>query len=129
MRINSHMAKDNFNPSPQLYLKIMKRLRQEERILAGKKIVLFSIMFAGSSAGLISAGKMLFSQLQTSGFISFASLIFSDFEIIKAYWQNLLIAILEAMPTMSIALCLAILLIALQSVKFLSKNIKTLLWI
>jgi hypothetical protein len=123
------MAKDNLNPSPQLYLKIMKRLRQEERILAGKKIILFSIVFASSSAGLISAGKMLASQLQASGFISFASLIFSDFEIIKVYWQNLLIAILEAMPTMSIALCLAILLIALQSVRSLSKNIKTLLWI
>jgi hypothetical protein len=123
------MAKDNTNPSPQLYLKIMKRLRREERILAGKKIVLFSIMFSSSLAGLVSAGKMLFLQLQTSGFISFASLIFSDFDVVAAYWQNLLMAILEAMPTMSIALCLAILLIALQSVKLLSKNIKTLLWI
>jgi hypothetical protein len=123
------MVKDNSNPSPQLYLKIMKRLRHEEKILAGKKIILFSIMFASSSAGLVSAGRMLFLQLQTSGFISFASLIFSDFGIVKVYWQNLLIAILEAMPAMSIALCLAILLIALQSVRFLSKNIKTILWI
>lgn len=123
------MAKDNTNPSPQLYLRIMKALRHQERILAGKKIILFSIMFASSSAGLISAGKMLYSQLQTSGFISFSSLIFSDFDVVAAYWQNLLMAILEAMPTMSIALCLAILLIALQSARFLSKNIKTLLWI
>lgn len=123
------MSKDNTNPSPQLYLKIMKRLRQEERILAGKKIVLFSILFSSSLAGLVSVGKMLVLQLQTSGFISFASLIFSDFDVAAAYWQNLLMAILEAMPTMSIALCLAILLIALQSVRLLSKNIKTILWI
>ncbi|HQK63917.1 MAG TPA: hypothetical protein PLF16_02085 [Candidatus Staskawiczbacteria bacterium] len=123
------MAKDNANPSPQLYLKIMKRLRQEERILAGKRIILFSIMFSSSLAGLVSVGKMLVSQLQTSGFISFASLIFSDFDVAAAYWQNLLLAILEAMPTMSIALCLAILLIALQSIRLLSKNIKTILWI
>lgn len=121
--------KNKENPSPKLYLKIMKRLRQEERILAGKKIILFSIIFASSSAGLISVGKMLALQLQTSGFVYFVSLIFSDFEIVKAYWQNLLMAILEAMPTMSIALCLATLLIALQSVKFISKNIKTILWI
>lgn len=123
------MSKDNTNPSPQLYLKIMKRLRQEERILAGKKIVLFSILFSSSLAGLVSVGRMLVLQLQTSGFISFASLIFSDFDVAAAYWQNLLMAILEAMPTMSIALCLAILLIALQSVRLLSKNIKTILWI
>lgn len=123
------MSKDNTNPSLQLYLKIMKRLRQEERILAGKKIILFSILFSSSLAGLVSVGRMLVSQLQTSGFISFASLIFSDFDVVAAYWQNLLMAILEAMPTMSIALCLAILLIALQSVRLLSKNIKTILWI
>ena len=118
------MAKDLTNPSPELFLKVMKRIRREERILAIKKITIFSTMLVASLAGLIPAVKMLVEELQSSGFVYFASLIFSDFEIVKDYWQSFSLAILGALPAVSIALCFAVLLILLQSVKALSKNIK-----
>jgi len=113
------MAKDLTNPSPELFLKVMKRIRREERILAIKKITIFSTILVASLAGLIPAVKMLVEELQSSG-----SLIFSDFEIVKDYWQTFSLAILGALPAVSIALCFAVLLILLQSVKALSKNIK-----
>ena len=114
----------NTNPSPELFLKIIKRLRREERILAGKKIALFSILFISSVAGMFSAVKMLVSELQSSGFFYFVSLLFSDFSIVKTYWQSFLLAVLEATPAIGIALCLAVLLVVMQSVKLISKNVK-----
>jgi len=118
------MAKDLTNPSPELFLKVMKRIRREERVLAIKKITFLSTILVASLAGLIPAVKMLVEELQSSGFVYFASLIFSDFEIVKDYWQSFSLAILGALPAVSIALCFAVLLILLQSVKALSKNIK-----
>jgi len=111
-------------PSPELYLKIMKRLRKEERILAVKKVLLFSILFTSSAMGMVSAVKLLISQMQSSGFFYFVSLIFSDFSIVKAYWQNFLLATLEAMPAVSRGLCFLVLLVLMQSAKIISKNAK-----
>jgi hypothetical protein len=111
-------------PSPELFLKIIKRLRREEQILAIKKVVLFSIIFSSSLAGLVSAGKALIAELQNSGAISFLSLIFSDFDLVKTYWQSFCLTVLQALPAISIALCLIILVVVLQSVKMIFKNIK-----
>jgi len=116
---------EEITPSPELFLKIMKRLRNEERVLAIKKVVLFSIIFSSSAAGLFSVSKAMITELQTSGLVSFVSLLFSDFDVIKTYWQSFSLAILEAVPAMSIALCLVILLVILQSIKIIFKNVKT----
>jgi len=115
---------NNLDPSPQLYLKIINRLHKEEKILAIKKIIFFSTTFILSVAGMFFTVKSLIQNLQTSGFIYYISLLFSDFSIIKAYWQNFLLALLETLPALSITLCLTILLIFMQSIKLLSKNIK-----
>jgi len=115
----------NPEPSPELFIKIMKRIRKEERILAFKKIAFLSAILIGSTIASVPAVKMLVQEAQTSGFIQFVSLAFSDFEIVKAYWQSFALTILETLPALSFAFCLAILLTFLQSVKSLSKNIKT----
>ena len=119
------MAINNSEPSPELFLKIMKRIRREERILAFKKIGLLSVISLASVVAFVPAIKMLVQEAQSSGFVQFASLAFSDFEVLKAYWQNFALTILETIPAVALALCLAILLTLLQSIKSLSKNIKT----
>jgi hypothetical protein len=114
----------NSEPSPELFIKIMKRIRREERFLAFKKIGALSTILALSLIAFIPAIKMLAQELESSGFIQFASLLFSDFEIVKSYWQSFSLTLLETLPALSLILCLVILLTFLQSVKALSKNIK-----
>jgi ABC-type Fe3+ transport system permease subunit len=115
----------NSEPSPELFTKIMKRIRREERILLFRKITFFSTILVASLAAFVPAVKMLVQEAQSSGFVQFASLAFSDFGTIKAYWQTFAITILETLPAISLAFFLAVLLTFLQSVKALSKNIKT----
>jgi hypothetical protein len=111
-------------PSPELFLKIINRIHKEQRILAFRKITGFSLVLLISMIAFVPAIKFLISEIENSGFIQFASLAFSDFEIVKIYWQNFALTILETLPALSLALCLAILLTLLQSIKSLSKNIK-----
>lgn len=115
----------NLEPSPELFMKVMKRIRREERILLFKKIAFLSTILVASLAAFVPAIKMLVQEAQTSGFVQFASLAFSDFATIKAYWQTFAMTILETLPVISLAFFLAVLLTFLQSVKALSKNIKT----
>jgi hypothetical protein len=117
--------KNNLEPSPELFLKVMKRIRREERVLAFKKIVFLSILLLASGIAFVPSIKMLAQEIQNSGFIQFASLAFSDFGIIKTYWQSFTLSILQTIPALSLALCLSVLVTFLQSIKSLSKNIKT----
>lgn len=111
-------------PSPKLFSKIMNRIQKEERILAVKKICVFSLIFVISAIAFFPAIIFLASEIKNSGFLQFASLAFSDFEIVKTYWQNFALTILETLPALSLALFLAILFTFLQSIKSLLKNIK-----
>jgi ABC-type spermidine/putrescine transport system permease subunit I len=119
------MTITNPEPSPELFLKVMKRIRREERILAFKKITFLSVLLVASGIALVPSVKMLVQEIESSGFIQFASLAFSDFGIVEAYWQSFALTILQTIPALSLALCLAVLLTFLQSIKGLSKNIKT----
>jgi len=111
-------------PSPELFLKIIKRIHKEERFLALKKIFGVSLILLISIIAFIPATNFLISEIKNSGFLQFASLAFSDFDIVKTYWKNFAFTILETLPALSLALCLVILLTFLQSIKSLSKNIK-----
>jgi hypothetical protein len=70
------------------------------------------------------AVKMLLSDFDQSGFLRFFSLIFSDFSTVATYWQSFTMVLLQTLPAISLALLLAILLVFLQSVKSLSRDVK-----
>lgn len=112
------------NPPAGLLEKILKHIHREERILVLRKIIVFSVLFAGSLIGLIPSFRILSADLSQSGFFSFFSLIFSDFSAVMGYWQNFGMILLESLPAVSLALFLAILITFLQSLKSLTKNIK-----
>jgi hypothetical protein len=50
--------------------------------------------------------------------------MFSDFSSVAAYWQSFAMILLETLPAISLALFLAIILVFLQSIKSLTKDIK-----
>jgi len=114
-------------PSKELLPRILKRIHKEERVLVLKKIIISSAVFLGSLAGLIPSVKILLSDFSRSGFLSFFSLMFSDFSTIAKYWQSFAMILLETLPVISLALFLAVLLTFLQSIKFLTKEVRTII--
>ena len=111
-------------PPNGLLEKILNRIHHEERILVLRKIIVFSVTLTGSLAGLVPAFRVLLSDFGRSGFLRFFSLIFSDFSAVAAYWQNFVLILLESLPILSLAVFLAVLIIFLQSIRALTKNVK-----
>jgi hypothetical protein len=68
--------------------------------------------------------KILLSDFSQSGFIHFFSLMFSDFPAVTTYWQSFTMILLESLPAVSLALFLAVVLVFLQSVKSLNRDVK-----
>jgi len=112
------------NPPKGLLEKILKRIHREERLLVLRRIIIFSVMLAGSLLAFVPVLRILLYNFSQSGFIHFFSLIFSDFSSVATYWQSFAMILLESLPAVSLALFLAVLLIFLQSAKSLIKNIK-----
>jgi hypothetical protein len=121
------MSKLCIEPPTNLFDDILKRIHKEERLLILKRFFLFSTILIFSGIGFLPTLKMLISDFNQSGFIYFASLIFSDFSITILYWKNFLIILLEVLPAISISLVLFFTFIFLQSLKFLAKDIKIIL--
>ena len=103
--------------------RILKRIHREERLLVFRKVVIFSVMMVGSLVGFVPSLKMLLADFSQSGFINFFSLIFSDFTVVRTYWQSFAMILLETLPALSLVLFLGVLLILLQSIKSLTRNI------
>jgi hypothetical protein len=104
--------------------KILKRVHKEERLLVFRNTIIFSMTLIGSMLGFIPVSKMLLADFSQSGFFNFFSLIFSDFSSVATYWQSFSMILLESLPALSLVLFLAVLLLFLQSIKFLTKDIK-----
>jgi ABC-type phosphate/phosphonate transport system permease subunit len=111
------------NPPKGLLEKILKRIHREERFFIIRRLGIFSVTLLGSIIAFIPVLKMLLSDFAKSGFFNFFSLAFSDFSTVASYWQNFTVILLETLPIISLVLFLAVILVFLQSVKSLTKNI------
>ncbi len=112
-------------PPEGLFDKIMQRIHKEQLFLTLKRrIILFSMALAGSAAALISTFRILQTGLVESGFMEFLSLFFSDFGVVTAQWQNFTLALMEALPAVSIAAFLAAIFIFLEALKFLIRDMR-----
>ena len=112
-------------PPAGLFDKIMKRIHRKQRLLIFKRLALFSIGVIGSGAAFVPVFQMVQSGLNESGFIKFFLLLFSDLELVMANWQNFGLALLESLPVMSIVAFLALIFVFVESLKFLTQNVKT----
>lgn len=122
------MKKDMTNyyiePPIGLLEKVLKRVHKEERLLVLRRIIIFSITLLASLSGLVPSYKILLSGFNQSGFMNFFSLMFSDFSFVMAHWQSFTMILLESLPAISLVVFLAVVLVFLQSIKVLTKNIK-----
>lgn len=119
------MEELNIQPPKDLLEKVLKRVHKEQRFFFFKRIAVISTTLIISIIALIPSLNMVISDLNQSGFNSFISLLFSDFSTVIVYWKSFTIILLETIPALSLALFLTVLLTLLQSIKSLTKNIKT----
>ena len=112
------------SPKPSAGLKavIIKEIGKEERRRA--KVYLFSAAgsFAVSLASLVWSGRYLFQALSQSGFYSYLSLIFSDFDLIFSLSGELAFSIVESAPVLEIAILLLAIVGLLFSLKVWAVN-------
>jgi len=111
-------------PSEGLFGIILQRFQKEQCLSFIKRAVLFFLVFIGSVAAIVPGFQTTRAGLVESGFMQFFSLIFSDFKIVITDWQNFSFALLESLPAVSMAIFFSTLLVFLESLRFLVKNIK-----
>ncbi|OGF36144.1 hypothetical protein A2482_02640 [Candidatus Falkowbacteria bacterium RIFOXYC2_FULL_48_21] len=115
------------SPSPELFDKIITRIRIEERVRSAKRrAILFTLILALSLYALIPAVRSARAAIDTSGFFNFVSLIFSDLQAVMASWQDFALSLLEAIPTLSLTAVLAVIFTTLGSVRYLAGEYKLL---
>jgi len=113
------------DPPNELLGKIMKRIDQEKRLLTlRRRLFLFSTGLIGAIVLFIPALKGVISGFTQSGFSQYFSLLFSDAEIVLAYWQNYALSLLETLPIVNLILFLATVFAILELLKLLAKDIK-----
>lgn len=111
-------------PSDGLFGVILQHFQKEQRFLIIKRSLLFFFIFIVSAAAVVPSFQAARAGLVDSGFIQFFSLLFSDFKIVMTDWQNFIFALLESLPAANLAIFFITILVFLESLKFLLKNIK-----
>lgn len=115
-------------PSELLFFKVMDRIDKEEKIIKiRRRVVVFAVSVAVSAAALVPAWQQVYLGFIESGFFHFFSLLFSDAAIVMIYWRSFLLSLLEALPVMSLIVFSAVVLVFLESLKSLIKDLKIIL--
>jgi len=98
-------------PRADLYDRVINRINHEEKFMILKRrLILRSAGLLLSIFALIPLGIRLFSDIASSGFTQFLSLLFSDFSIVMANIGDYVLSLLELMPVLSLSLASAALL-------------------
>lgn len=110
--------------SPELLGRVMEKIEQKEHMALKRKLIFHSVFSVLSMAGLVLSWQWLQNNLASTGFWHFFSLLFSDSQVILAYWQNFALALIETLPVTALLLLSAVTLICLTFLKRLIKDLK-----
>ncbi|MFA6322504.1 MAG: hypothetical protein WCX71_03415 [Candidatus Buchananbacteria bacterium] len=125
--MDNHSQFTTFEPPAELLAKIMAKINQEKKIgLIKRKLFFSTVIFFGSITALVPIFSIFRSNLVESGFWHYVSLIFLDFDIIKTYWQDFGLTILETLPTLSLAAILSAFLVILTASRSITQQIQNL---
>jgi hypothetical protein len=106
-------------PPAELLGHVTRRIQKERRRLENRwRWILLSVTAAGTLAALVPVLALLKTAFDESGFWQYFSLLFSDFDVVMASWQNFSASLLESLPITGLILLFAILLSGLNLLKF-----------
>jgi hypothetical protein len=92
-----------------LEARIVSRVVEANRRSLRDRLVGFTLGIAFSFAAIIPASLWLYRDAHSSGFTSFLSLALSDFDAVRASFGDFFLSLIESLPTLSLALLLALL--------------------
>ncbi len=105
--------------------RVLARIQREKRLRSLKRqLVVFSMLAVGSSVAMVPSFQMVRTNFIESGFFNFLSLLFSDFKVVTASWQNFALSLLEALPLTGLIIFLGLGLVFFASVLVLTKESK-----
>lgn len=108
-----------------LFDSVMDKVAAESKASKVRKnLIIFSTASICSLFATIAMTMVAQSDFSQSGFWQYFSLIFSDFGLMVDFWQNYIFSLLGAFPATSIILLLGSLLIFVESLAAVIKNIK-----
>jgi len=112
-------------PPAGLLQKVLLRLDQESKTLSmRRRFFLAAAVFLGIASSFMSVWNVFWSDVSRSGFGQYLTLLFSDFKMVLANWQDFGLGLLESFPIVSAVSLLAITLLLLVMVKYASKYSK-----
>lgn len=115
---------DNFELPASLKGNILLSIRTEEKKRAKRLLVVSAVVAAGSLVAIIASLKYALMALYESSFYSYASLLFSDPDVIAQYWREFALALLESLPVVGIVLCLIAVFALLMSLRLFAQNMR-----
>ncbi len=116
----------SIDPPAGLLKRVIDYIQVERSLLTiRRRLIIFSVGFVGSLAAFVPAFKMLYQGFAESGFLTFLSLLFSDTQAVFSYLGSFLASLLETLPVTGLLIFSAVLLIFLESLKLLSRDIKS----
>jgi hypothetical protein len=108
---------DTLEPPAGLCSIVLSRIALARRRRARFHFMADGILFFFSGALLVPLAQYAGSEVYTSGFYEFFSLLFSDQQLILNSWQEFSITLLEKLPSMALLLVLAVLLVLVWSLR------------
>jgi hypothetical protein len=124
------MAEYNFrnlkeiDPPEYLTGRILAQIELHKKRMARIKFFLFEAAGVVSLAIAAFSFKFAMDDLSQSGFSNYASLIFSDWNMVLAYWKDFVMLLAESAPLLWFTAFLASIFILLESIKNALKNKK-----
>ena len=112
-------------PPQGLYAAVIARIELAKRRAAQLRTGAFAIVALISSAVLVPVVQYTASQLYTSGFYDYLSLMLSDHSLVFAYWREFGLSLLESLPSLALLLLLPIAAALAWSLTRLVKNART----
>lgn len=105
---------------PQLLKKILSRIEQmREQSRIKKKILTASIVFLLTLLLLVPAWIGFQSDLMQNGFLSYVSLLFSDFNDVLFLWQDFSMSLIASFPLLSGGIMLLLIFCCLISLRYI----------
>ena len=111
-------------PPPELTAVILARVFTEQQRIARIRLALFGFVAVGSLFAFIPVIHYAGGEFSRSGFMDYFTLLFSDGGSVLLYWKEFSLSLVESLPVLSLAAVFATLLVFLESLQLLAKNIR-----
>ncbi|MFA6428718.1 MAG: hypothetical protein WCW02_04245 [Candidatus Buchananbacteria bacterium] len=104
-------------PTEQLLASVLLTIKQKNINLAKRKLLFQGLLLAVSGLALFPVSGYLLNEIKQSGLSQYLSLLFSDWSVIRTYWQVFVFSLAETLPLVSLTATLAVVFIFFNALR------------